>query len=131
MLALGPIKAPKLKATRQWQTNPPDSSLSNLEKNRIANTFKEVSLWLKNNKENQSISKNADIPDIKTLEEYFSEMNGQVVELRLPDKRLMGIYPDGEPLKMRYDIEYHASTIVQLSRLKELFNPSRIIVKES
>lgn len=129
VLMLGAIRAPGLKANRIWQTGIPETTMSHADKMSIFKVFKEVSAYLEVVSE-RTVTQAGDIPPLKTLEEYLNELNGRVVEISLEDNRLLGIYPDGQPLKMDYDIEYHASTIVNLARINELFDVKKIIIKE-
>ena len=128
-LILGDISLPGFKANKLWQTLVPTSDMEQRDKVIIFKEFQKAGLWADAHRENK-VARKGDVPPLKTLKEFLNKMNGEVVEIVLEDKRLLGIYPDGEPLKMRYDIEYHASSIVNLSRLQEIFNPSKILIKE-
>lgn len=130
VLMIGYIRAPKLKAQKIWQTEVPLVTMSPEEKNKVFTVFKEIGAWMKENATNL-VAKRENIPPLKTLNEFFNTLNGEVVELVLDDGRLMGIYPDGDPLKNKYDVEYHASIILNLSRINDIFDVKKIIVKEN
>ena len=129
VLMMGAIRAPGLKANQIWQTAIPEVSMNNDDKMKIFNTFKQAAVHVNANRE-KTVTVKGDIPPIKSLEEYFKDLNGRVVEILLDDNRLMGVYPDGQPLKMKYDIEYHASSVVNLARINSLFDVKKIIIKE-
>jgi hypothetical protein len=74
--------------------------------------------------------KNEDLPSIKELDVYLNEFKGSYIEMRLTDKRTVGIYPDGQKLEGLSDVEYHVSALVNMVKIKELFNPTLITVKE-
>jgi hypothetical protein len=129
VLMLGAIRAPYLKATKIWQTDIPETNMSNDVKMKIFGVFKEAATFVNANRESTKIVK-GDLPKLKDLKEYLNELNGRVVELTLDDNRIIGIYPDGQPMRVKYDLEYHASTIVNLARINELFDVKRIMIKE-
>ena len=70
------------------------------------------------------------MPLTMDLQEYINSRVGEVIEITLPDRRKLGIYPDNEKLQGEFDIEYHASTAVNLVKLFNLFDASEIIIKE-
>lgn len=129
VLMLGAIRAPHMKATKIWQTAVPESTMTTQDKMAIFNVFKEAARFVNANRESTKIIK-GDLPKLKDLKEYLNDLNGRVVELTLDDNRMVGIYPDGQPMKVKYDLEYHASTIVNLARINELFDVKRIMIKE-
>jgi len=79
--------------------------------------------------ENDTVKK-GDLPPLKTLKEMLNEMYGQVVEVRLPDRRKVGIYPDSEKKKGLYDLEYHASYVYNMALISELFGANELIIKD-
>lgn len=129
VLMLGAIRAPYLKATKIWQTAVPETNMTNEDKMKIFGVFKEAGAFVNANRETTKIIK-GDLPKLKDLKEYINELNGRVIEITLDDNRVVGIYPDGQPMKVKYDLEYHASTVVNLAKINELFDVKRIMIKE-
>jgi len=128
VLVCGTVKK-KINAWQIWHTKIPDSNLDPASKMQIFKEFKKVAAWLRSNQTTDT-AKNEDIPKLKTLNEFFDSLNHEIVEIILDDGRLLGIYPDDEPLKMKYDLEYHASIILNLSRIAELIPLKKISIKE-
>ena len=64
------------------------------------------------------------------ISEFLNSFIGSVVEIRLPDRRLVGIYPDNQRLEGKYDVEYHASTIVNLAKIFNIFDATEVVIKE-
>lgn len=74
--------------------------------------------------------KSEDLPCIKELDVYLNEFKGSYIQMRLQDKRTIGIYPDGQKLQGLSDVEYHVSDLVNMVKIKDLFNPTHITIKE-
>ena len=74
--------------------------------------------------------RSTDLPEIKDLQKYVNEFKGNYFKLALPDRRSVGVYPDGERLRGENDVEYHVSTVVNLMQIRDLFNPTSISIKE-
>jgi len=121
----------KLKSFSQnaWTLDPPNPN-DTLEKKKIwLECLKSIQEWIIANRDPSSFKK-LDIPPVKQLDEYLNSLTGRVVTITLPDRRKMGIYPDGQKLQNEYDIEYHASTIINIAKLFNLFDASEIVIKE-
>lgn len=112
-----------------WVIPPPDPTANVDEKKKWLESVKEIQTFILTNKDKENF-KRTDIPNIKNLQEYLNSKKGQIIETTLPDRRKLGIYPDSQKLKGFYDIEYHASTIVNIAKLFHLFDASEIIIKE-
>ncbi|MDD3412574.1 MAG: hypothetical protein PHY47_01095 [Lachnospiraceae bacterium] len=129
VLVVGNVPGLHIDARKIWQCNPPDPELPKEDKLKILESFKEVQKYIINNKEPAIIDSDS-IPRLKDFEEFLKGYKGQVMELKLPDGRLLGIYPDGERLQMTYPVENHVSTILNLSRMKDMFDITRIAIKD-
>lgn len=129
VLVVGNVPGLQIDAKKIWQTSPPDQDLPVEDKKKIFNVFVEVQKYLLANKDPGTVSGD-DIPRLKDLEEFLKEFKGQVLEMKMPDGRLMGVYPDGERLQMKYSVEHHVSTILNLARLKDIFDIKRIVIKD-
>jgi hypothetical protein len=129
VIVLGQVTAPKLEGKVLIQTRPPAAELPVEDKMKIFNRFKEMQRIILIEKES-CVTDTTDIPRVKDLESYLKDFNGQVIEVKLQDGRVMGIYPDNERLAMKYSVEKHVSSIVNLARLKELFDIRKISVKD-
>ena len=121
----------KLKSMSQkaWVINEPNPTASLEEKKVWLSILSAIKDELLTKKEPDNFKKQ-DIPDILSLKDFLNSKIGQVVEISLPDRRKLGIYPDSEKLQGEFDIEYHASTAVNIAKLFKLFDASEIIVKE-
>lgn len=128
-LIVGNVPGTSIDARKLWQVNPPDPSLSADEKKKIFQVFKDIQIYLLANKEPSNIDAD-NIPRLKDLEEFLKDFKGQMIELRLSDGRMIGIYPDGERLQMKYPVEHHVSTIINLARIKEIFDIKRVMIKD-
>lgn len=128
---LPPERMKKLQELSQkaWLLPAPDPTASVASKKVWIESLKKINEYILANQDKVSFKKD-DVPPPMMLSDYLNSKTGQVFELRLPDRRRMGIYPDGEKLKMEYDIEYHASTVVNIAKLFEIFDASEIIIKE-
>ena len=129
VLVIGNIPGLQVDARKIWQCNPPDPELLKEDKLKILETFKEVQKYISNHKEPAKVDGDS-IPRLKDFEEFLKEYKGQVMELKLPDGRLLGIYPDGQKLEMIYPVENHVSTILNLAKLKDIFDITRIVIKD-
>ena len=121
----------RLKTTTQklWTMSPPKLNGTVEEKKAWLAELKEVQEYIVSNKDKSSFKKN-DVPNIPNLQDYLNSKKGEVIEVTLPDRRKLGIYPDNQKLKRIYDIEYHASTVVNIAKLFQLFDASEIVIKE-
>ncbi len=128
VILIGAVKE-SISASQVWQIESPELELSRDKKMAILKTFQLVQKFVLS-KQDKSLVEGEDIPRLRDLEEFLEEFKGQVMELRLPDSRLIGIYPDGERLQMKYSTEFHASTIINLARIKDLFDVQRVIIKD-
>lgn len=117
------------KASQLWQVPLPEVDMDKDGKLEIVDTFQKMQKFILSRYEKPLVEA-ADLPRLKDLEEFFGDYHGQVMELRLTDGRLIGIYPDGERLAMKYSTEFHVSTILNMSKIKEMFDVQRIIVKD-
>lgn len=72
----------------------------------------------------------SDLPDPKDLPYFLNEFKGSFLQMTLPDRRSIGVYPDGQKLLGQCDVEYHVSALVNMLKIKELFNPTEISIKE-
>jgi len=115
---------------KSWTFNHlPTPDLPQEKKLELIQILKEAKDYLEKNKL-PGVVKPTDIPTIKSLKDFLNNLTGQIVEVRLPDKRRMGIYPDNTKLQSNYDIEFNASVIVNLAKIFHLFDASEIIIKE-
>ena len=121
---------PEISAGKEWHINIlPESEMSRENKIRFLDKIKEIKSEYQGQKDNVRSLSLADIPGILTLEEFINEKVGEVIEIKFQGK-LLGIYPDSVKLQGMYDDEYHASTIVNLARIKEIFGDCNITIKE-
>jgi hypothetical protein len=107
----------------------PDKNLSIEEKKKIVEIFKQAAEYDRNYSLKKEILKN-DIPRFADLEEFLQSFKGQVMELKLPDGRLIGIYPDQDKFQMKYVNEYHVSTILNLAKLQDVIGYTKISIKD-
>lgn len=114
---------------KAWSLTEPDPAAPAPVKQAFLNNLIDIKEYMLSNKD-RDIFKKSDVPNILNLQDYLNSKKGQVIEVTLPDRRKLGIYPDGQKLKMIYDIEYHASTVVNIAKLFHLFDASEIIIKE-
>jgi hypothetical protein len=121
----------KLKSMSQeaWSILPPNINASPEDKKAWLEKIKEIQNFILTNKDRDHFKK-IDMPVMYNLQDYLNSKKGQVIEVTLPDRRKLGIYPDSQKLKRIYDIEYHASTVVNISKLFQLFDASEVIIKE-
>ena len=114
---------------KAWSLAEPDPAAPKIVKQNFLNQLEEIKEYMLCNKDRDTF-KRSDVPDILNLQDFLNSKKGQVIEVTLPDRRKLGIYPDGQKLKIIYDIEYHASTVVNMAKLFHLFDASEIIIKE-
>lgn len=114
---------------KAWHLTPPHPDLPPEKKKEWIEFLRAIKIEHSKHRDKTNFKK-TDIPKMEDLEGYLNSRLGQVVEITLPDRRRLGIYPDGELLKGLYDIEYHASTAVNIAKLFGLFDASEIIIKE-
>ncbi len=112
-----------------WIISPPNPDDTREEKKKWLRDLQEIKDWLQDNRDRDHIKKD-DVPPMMSLKEYINSKIGQVIELTLPDRRKLGIYPDSHRLQGQFDIEYHASTVINIAKLFQLFDASEIIIKE-
>ena len=112
-----------------WKSILPEKTLSLIEKNQVMSVFKEAKDFLELTEE-PKVFKKEEIPALKTFSSFFDSLNSQIVEVLLEDGRQLGIYPDHIPLKRLYQVEAKASTIINLAKIKELFNIKEIKIKD-
>ena len=112
-----------------WFLNAPYTLMDYKDKVKFAEKIKEIATWLIINKDPSKV-KRADIPKTKDLKQYINSLTGRTIEVKLPDRRRIGIYPDGDELKQIYDREFHASEIINLAKLFDLFDATEIVIKE-
>lgn len=129
VLILGDYKGSRPNAKKVWQLPAPDTELSREEKDKIFKSFVGIQKFLLTQNQPTEV-KGQDIPRLKDLEEFLKEFKGQVMELKLPNGSVIGVYPDNERLEMKYPVENHASTLLNLSRIKEIFDVTRVTVKD-
>ena len=121
---------PEVKGTKVWDIPClPEKDLDIPTKRKIMEAFKMINKTLVFEK-TKTTATAEELPNIKNLDDFVNEYKGSVVELRLEDRRLVGIYPDNQKLLNKYDIEYHVSMVVNMLRIKNIFNPTKIQIKE-
>lgn len=132
LLQVGPHKfIEQPQAFKTWQLPvAPSKDMDPNTKKRVVEFFKKIKAYVDQNREKLHKITPGDTPPIKDLREYLNEKQGQVVQVRLPDQRSIGIYPDNNKLKGEYDVEYHASTIVNMSHIMGVFNATEVTIKE-
>jgi len=99
------------------------------QKQKILTAFEVIKKEMEKDQIKEEI-KSEDLPSIKELDIYLNEFKGSYIEMRLADKRTIGIYPDSQKLEGLSDVEYHVSALVNMVKIKELFSPTSITVKE-
>lgn len=119
----------KLISQQAWRLPSPDPKANDLDKKEWLNNLTNIKDYILDRKDKDRFKKN-DIPTPMQLKEYLNSKTGEVIELTLPDRRKLGIYPDNQRLLAEYDIEYHGSTVVNIAKLFSLFDASEIIIKE-
>ena len=124
-----PVLPKNFSAKVVWYADLPEDTLSATEKVAVFEEFKKCAGWLVSNHE-EPIVLGQSIPDLKTLEKFFEEKRNQVIVLDQEDGKKIGLYPDGHALSGEYDYEFHASIIVNLARIKDIFNPKVITFKD-
>lgn len=112
-----------------WIISAPNLDATVEEKKQWLEKLKKIQDWILSNQDKDNFKK-ADVPNIMQLKTYLNSKIGQVIEVVLPDRRKLGIYPDAEKMQGEYDIEYHASTVLNIAKLFNLFGASEIIIKE-
>lgn len=121
---------PEIKSGTSWKIpHLPSKDLDRQTKEKIMKAFAHIREQMLVLKDRTTIG-SEELPEIKDLDEFVNQYKGSVIELRLADKRLIGIYPDDQRLLGKYDIEYHVSTLVNMIRIKEIFSPVKIQIKE-
>ena len=128
VITLGSLDS-KIIANKIFISSAPDKDLSVEEKKKVFEIFKQAMEYDRNFSLKKEILKN-DIPRFADLEEFLQSFKGQVMELKLPDGRLIGIYPDQDKFQMKYTNEYHVSTILNLSKLQDIIGYTKLSVKD-
>jgi len=114
---------------KAWILPAPLPTASDSEKKKWLSSIELIKDWMLDHRDRDRFKK-TDVPDLMSLEQFLNSKVGQVMELTLPDRRKLGIYPDSQRLLGEFDIEYHASTVVNIAKLFKLFDASEIIIKE-
>lgn len=114
---------------KKWVTMLPDSNLPVEDKKLIFATLKEAVEYSRQHSLKKEILA-TDIPRFADLKDFLNSFKGQVMEIRLQDGRIIGIYPDEEKLPMVYSSEYHVSTVLNLAKLQDVFNYTKLSVKD-
>jgi hypothetical protein len=99
------------------------------QKQKILTAFEVIKKEMDKDQVKEEI-KSDDLPSIKELDVYLNEFKGSYIEMKLEDRRTIGIYPDGQKLQGLSDVEYHVSALVNMVKIKDLFNPIDIKIKE-
>lgn len=115
--------------SKKWNTLLPESTLPVEDKKLIFGILREAVEYARTHAIKKEILQ-ADIPRFADLKDFLHSFKGQVLELRLQDGRIIGIYPDEDKLQMTYSSEYHVSTILNLARLQDIFNYTKLSVKD-
>jgi hypothetical protein len=129
IIVLGLIPNIKINATKVWQTEVPDPEADPAIKKKIFAVFQEAVEFDRIHGIKKEILQK-DIPRLADLKQFLESYKGQVLELRLQDGRVIGIYPDDEKLPLKYSSEYHVSTILNLAKLQDIFQFTRLLVKD-
>jgi hypothetical protein len=129
LLILGQDNWQHINAQLKWNLPEPLSSMSTVDKGAFINQLMLIKKQLATAKERDNF-RSEDLPSVQALDEFINSKVGRVIEITLPDRRRAGIYPDNEQLKNQYDIEYHASTVVNLAKIVKLFNATKIKIKD-
>ena len=114
---------------KKWATMLPDSSLPVEDKKVIFAVLKEAVEYARQHSLRKEILA-GDLPRFADLKQFLESFKGQVMELKLQDGRIIGIYPDEDKLPMVYSSEYHVSTILNLAKLQDVFNYTKLSVKD-
>lgn len=123
------INVASLNATKIWECIPPATDLPVDKKKSIVDLFVSICDYMQRNIALPTTTKK-DIPRLKDLEEFLKDYKGQVIEIKTDNGGMIGVFPDGEKLNMDYTLSCHASTILNLSKLYEMFNASSISIKD-
>lgn len=119
----------KIDAHKVWQTGLPDPNETPENKKKVFLIFQEAIAYNRANGIKKEILQK-DVPRFADLKQFLESFKGQVMELKLQDGRIIGIYPDGEKLPLKYSSEYHVSTILNLSKLQDIFGFIKLSVKD-
>ena len=129
VLILGDYKGERPNAIKVWHLPSPAENLGKEDKEKIFKSFVGIQKYLLT--QNQpTVVRGEDIPRLKDLEEFLKDFKGQVMELKLPSGVVIGIYPDGERLEMKYAVENHASTLLSMAKIKDMLDVTRITVRD-
>jgi hypothetical protein len=130
VVMLEPLDAKlKIIANKVFKTLAPDSSLAVEKKKEVFNVLKEAVQYSRDHSIKKEILQ-ADIPRFADLSEFLHSFKGQVLELKLSDGRIIGIYPDEDKLEQKYVAEYHVSTILNLAKLQDVIGYTKLSVKD-
>lgn len=119
----------EIKANKIFKTLAPDTTLSVDDKKSIFNVIKEAIQYSRDHTLNKEILQQ-DVPRFADLSEFLHSFKGQVMELKLADGRIIGIYPDDDKLEHKYIAEYHVSTILNLAKLQDIIGYTKLSVKD-
>jgi len=120
---------PGVIASKVWTLNAPTTEMRVEDKKTYLNGLKEIKEYISSNEQMTEIALE-DLPPIKSLGDYINSLKGTILEVRLEDRRKLGIYPDGEPFKHIYDVEIHVSQLVNTAKIFEMFNATKVRIKE-
>jgi len=134
VLYVGELPAERFKKLHEisqqaWNLPAPNPDASPVVKKVWVSSLRKVSDYILDTRDKEAFKK-MDVPDLLQLKDYLNSKVGQVVQLTLPDRRKLGIYPDSHRLLGEHDVEYHGSTVVNIAKLFKLFDASEIIIKE-
>ena len=126
-----PILPKKFKAKALWYAQLPDTGISTDEKIKILDEFKKAAVWMALNKDLPPLQSD-EVPPTQTLKEWLKGKENQIVEMKIEtceEPFTLGIYPDGQILIGKYDKEYHASDILNIAAIRDIFNFKSISFK--
>lgn len=109
----------------------PTREMGQEDKQKVMRAFEYIKADIAAHDSKKQEVRSQDIPSPKELEAYLSEYKGCFTQLRLQDRRSIGIYPDGEKLLGQCDVEFHLSELAAMVKIKDLFNPTSISIKET
>lgn len=124
-------RTPKTTAFKEW-TIPLRlaGDMPVADKQKVFQAFQAVKEGIAKESLQKPTVRSTDLPEIKDLDKFINEFKGSYFKLALADRRSVGIYPDGERLRGENDIEYHVSAVVNLVKIRDLFQPTSISIKE-
>jgi hypothetical protein len=126
-----PTLPKKFKAKALWYAQLPDAGITTDEKIKILDEFKKAGAWSLLNKDIQPLTAE-EIPETQTLKEWLKGKENQIISMDIEangEKSSLAIYPDGQILTGKFDKEYHASDILNIAQLRDIFNFKSISFK--